>query len=396
MKKTLVVAGLFTLLFEVHAQIDFQKGYFVNNSNERTECLIKNVDWATNPSRFKYKLNDISEVLDGDISTIKEFSVADLRYVRATVDIDQSPRDVKKMDNNRFPVWKNETVFLKELVHGKGMLYHYQSGEIERFFFAVDENPIKQLVFKEYIASTNQGSYTTYRGVQLVRVNGTYMSQLDKEVSCGPKPKKPRQLKFTKTNLINHFINFNICNGESPTVSDKHHGKTTVHLKITPGVDQGQLELRGNGFGGINTFDSKLNGRIGAEIEIVLPANRNKWAIIFEPTFQAYSVSEKNVSYKSLEVPIGLRHYFYLNTSSRIHLNAGAVVDQPFQYTVKISKQTVKSTTPRLNGFVGIGYDYKRFSIEARYYTKRTGLADDVSYFMDYRKSSVIFGYRIF
>jgi hypothetical protein len=396
MKKTLLVTALFALLLEARAQIDFQKGYFVNNSNERTDCLIKNVEWATNPSKFKYKLNENTEVLDGDIGAIKEFGVADLHYVRATVDIDQSPRDVKRMDNNRFPVWKNETIFLKELVRGKGTLYHYQSGEIERFFFAVDGNPIKQLVYKEYIAQTNQGSYTTYRGVQQVRVNGTYMSQLDKEVSCGPKSTKPRQLKFTKNNLINHFLNFNICNGETPTLADKHHGKTTVHLKTTPGVDQGQLELRGNGFGGLNTFDTKLSARIGAEFEIVLPANRNKWAVMLEPTFQSYNLSEKNVSYKSLEVPIGIRHYFYLNASSKVHLNAGAVLDQPFQYKIKISTRNVESTTPRLNGFAGLGFDYKRFSLEARYYTKRTGLADDVSYFMDYRKSSVIFGYRIF
>ena len=397
MRKTLLaVLALMATSFCASAQIEYQQGYFIDNNDQKTECLIKNVDWAVNPTKFKYKLNDAGEISETDINAVKEFSVANLRYLRAIVDIDQSPRDLKKLDNNRFPVWKTETVFLKALVQGKAILYHYQTREFERFFFSVDGNPVKQLIYKEYLTLSNQGSYTTYKGLQQVQINGSYMNQLEKEVSCGEKSKKPRTLKFNKTNLTAYFINYNVCNGEAPIVSDKNYRKTTVHLKITPGIDYSYLDLRENGgYNRKNAYDKKLNGRLGFEIEIVLPTNRNKWAVMVEPTYQSYIISDREVSYKSLELPIGLRHYLFLTTNTRVHINAGLVVDQPIQNSVKVSTLLVKSTTPKLNGFLGIGFDYKRFSVEGRYYSKRTGLTNDVSYFMDYRKSSVIFGYRI-
>ena len=43
------------------AQISFEKGYFINNANQKTNCLIKNQDWKDNPTEFEYKLDENSE-----------------------------------------------------------------------------------------------------------------------------------------------------------------------------------------------------------------------------------------------------------------------------------------------------------------------------------------------
>ena len=40
------------------AQISFEKGYYIDNSNQKVDCLIKNVDWKNNPTSFEYKLSD--------------------------------------------------------------------------------------------------------------------------------------------------------------------------------------------------------------------------------------------------------------------------------------------------------------------------------------------------
>lgn len=57
------------------SQITFDKGYFINNANEKMDCLIKNMDWNDTPKFFKYKLDESSELLTGDVSNVKEFRV---------------------------------------------------------------------------------------------------------------------------------------------------------------------------------------------------------------------------------------------------------------------------------------------------------------------------------
>ena len=69
--------SLFLLLMVVcsYGQIRFEKGYFITNENQRTECLIKNVDWKNNPHEFLYKLKDRKETQKGTIQSVKEFGI---------------------------------------------------------------------------------------------------------------------------------------------------------------------------------------------------------------------------------------------------------------------------------------------------------------------------------
>lgn len=63
--------------FECFSQIEFEKGYFISNSGERNEVLIKNVDWKNNPEIFSYKQSRDSEILSNTIEEAKEFKVND-------------------------------------------------------------------------------------------------------------------------------------------------------------------------------------------------------------------------------------------------------------------------------------------------------------------------------
>ena len=56
MKKLPLLFLLFASLF-TYSQIRFEKGYFITNTGEHYEVLIKNVDWKNNPSAIDYKLN---------------------------------------------------------------------------------------------------------------------------------------------------------------------------------------------------------------------------------------------------------------------------------------------------------------------------------------------------
>ena len=68
----------------------YEKGYFVNNDNERIECLMKKKDWKINPTEFSYKLDESAAPLEGDVNSVKEFGMANsCKFINADVKIDR-------------------------------------------------------------------------------------------------------------------------------------------------------------------------------------------------------------------------------------------------------------------------------------------------------------------
>lgn len=41
------------LTINCYSQISYEKGYYIDNSGQKTECLIKNNDWLRDPTDFK-------------------------------------------------------------------------------------------------------------------------------------------------------------------------------------------------------------------------------------------------------------------------------------------------------------------------------------------------------
>jgi hypothetical protein len=129
-----------------YSQISFEKGYFINNSGHKINCLIKNMDWGFNPTQFNYKLSANDELKTATTKLAKEFSVNNniLKYIRSTVNIDRSTEDTDNISRNKNPIFKKEELFLKVLVEGKANLYFYENGDIQRFFYNVDNSDIEQ------------------------------------------------------------------------------------------------------------------------------------------------------------------------------------------------------------------------------------------------------------
>jgi hypothetical protein len=143
MKNILKIALVFISL-NAAAQTDYLKGYFIDNNNQKTDCLIKNIDWKNNPIEFDYKLNENDSSILKTIEEVKEFVINDnSKYLRATVDIDTSSDNIQNYTTEKDPVFINKTIFLKVLVEGSNNLYVYNNGDIPmRFFYSNKTNPI--------------------------------------------------------------------------------------------------------------------------------------------------------------------------------------------------------------------------------------------------------------
>jgi hypothetical protein len=156
MKKLIIIVTTF-LTFNIYAQITFEKCYFISNSNEKVNCLIKNNDWKLNPSEIKYKLSENSEAKTAYLKGVKEFGFfGDAKYVRRNIKIDRSSSNINNLSKQRNPVFKEEQIFLKLLIEGEASLYIYEDIGLKRYFYNINSSNIEQLVFKSYVTDKNQ------------------------------------------------------------------------------------------------------------------------------------------------------------------------------------------------------------------------------------------------
>lgn len=383
------------------SQVAFEKGYIIDNKNNRSEVLIKNGDWINNPSELIYKNNESSVENIGNISNIKEFGVTNYKkLVRYKGNIDYSPSDIAKLSSSKDPEYQYKEVFLYVLASGKIDLYSYRDKDVTRYFYSTADGNIVPLEYRKYYSGNNE---------QLMTTNSKYRTQLEKLMLDNSEVvKKIKSTNYTSQDLTKLF---NLYNNVIPT--EKNKGK--LNLRIRPGTTFSNFKIEDANFPIFSKLDysQKIGFRAGVELEWILPFNKNKWGVIFEPSFMSYKSDASydsytsNVKYSTLDFALGLRHYFFLNTDSKLFANGQVVLNKTFTENSEIdfvySYGASYSTTNKLNvstkgaSFaIGIGYNYKKISVEARYNTNRNITEEYSNWNSKFGYSSLVFGYNVF
>lgn len=407
MRKQLLVLALVTIsIFESFAQIIFENGYFIDEANNKIECLIKNIDWKDNPKAFDYKLFQNDTVYKASIQTVKEFGINNVsKFIRARTEIDRSSDQADKLSSERNPNFREELLFLKVLIEGEASLFVYIDANLTRFFYRINDSEINQLVYKRFQIDGK------------IFENSYFKQQLFLQLTCDEIGLNDiKHLKYSKRDLEKLFKKYNECIGSEYFNHDPKGRKDFFNITIRPGINYSSLKIR-NPLTRLDEIDlgGDVGIRFGIEAEYILPFNKNKWGILIEPTYQYYKAEHSmetnsfsggilvtKVDYKSIELPVSVRHYFYLNDQSTLFANISYVFDISYNSSIKffrndnsmISELEVLS---RRNLALGIGYKYKtRYSIEMRYNTNREILSDYLSWSSNYNSLNVMFGISIF
>lgn len=408
MKKYILFTALLTTLSIIsYSQIVFETGYFVNESNHKINCLIKNIDWKSNPSEFEYKLSPDKSIQTAGTQTIKEFGIIGVcKYIRAKVKIDRSGDKLNNMSSERNPVFQEEWLFLNVLIEGKASLFIYKDGNLTRFFYSTNDSAISQLVYKRYLTDKSN-----------IAQNNLFRQQLFIDLKCqGITLKDVEHVKYYKKDLGKFFVNYNECTNSDFFNYVPIQRKDLFNLSIRPGLNFSNLSITNSISDSKNTeFGSELSFRFGIEAEFILPFNKNKWSIILEPTYQ-YFKSEKTtevsnvqngilvakINYRSIELPVGVRHYFFFNDKSKLFLNVSYIFDFSINSNIEFTRsdgslfKTLNIVTRR-NIALGVGYKYKdKYGLEIRYQTGREILGEYMYWNSTYRTLSIIFGYSLF
>ena len=402
MRKIFLCALITIFSFKSYSQIKYEPGYYVDNSGNIINCLIKDEGRKNNPKNFTYKLSAESKPQKGKIEDISEFSVINkFKFKRYSVDIDRSSEELNNMSYDKAPEFKNEQLFLKTLFEGKANLYFYEDGNSPRYFYSVDNSNPKQLIFKSYLIETNR-----------VGKNYEFRNQLRDSLQCQSAPLTGiEKIEYNKHDLIEFFTNYSQChNSKTITYHLKEKPRKSFSLVFRPGVNVSNLSISNaytysisNVSTGKINYSTKASLRLGVQGEFILPYNKGKWAITLEPTFQYYKGETTfegkpiTAEYKSIQFPIGVTHFFFLNDNSKLFLNASLLLDIPFDSKIYFEStrdplKIAATKTPALS----LGYKYlKKYSLEARYEFGRSVL-DVGAWESDYKTFAVILGYTLF
>lgn len=407
MKKQLLTLLTIILSFNCYSQISYEKGYFIDNNNQKTNCLIKNIDWKNNPIEFKYKLTENSETKKATIKSIKEYGIDNIsKYIRSTVSIDKSSEHINDLSKDKNPIFKEEELFLKVLVDGKATLYQYTDNNINKYFYSKENSKIEQLIFKSYETTEHK-----------IGKNNRFRQQLWIDLKCPNfKKSKIKNVKYQKNDLKSFFIAYNNCyNNELINFKPKQK-REFFNLTIRPRLNSSNLTLQNSYSNTRDTdFDNKTGFGFGLEAEFILPFNKNKWAFAIEPTYQSFKSQKStnvnsisggilivNVDYQSIEIPLTLRHYFFLNNNSKIFINASFITDFNSKSTIEFTRNDGSHLSSidigtKDNRAIGIGYKQNdKYSLEVRYQTSREIIKENSPWTSDYKTLSIIFGYSLF
>lgn len=417
MKKPLLITILFLFIFTFsYAQISFEKGYYILNDGNRVECFIKNIDWKNNPVDFKYK----TQLSDNDFKTetianVQEFGIDnETTFKKFKIKIDRTSDEPNKLLADRNPVFKEEVIFLKVLIKGDATLYSYTDQNLNRYFYETKTIPVEQLVYTKYYQIDSNGSPT------ILAENNEYKQQLFQNVKAeNTTEKEIIKLNYNKSDLTKYFIKYNNI---KPNLAKEERkiNKGIFLVKITPSASIASLSTENDYFLRDNVqLDNKINFKFGVEAEYILPYNKNKWSIFINPAYQTYqddktynvpsgfiinpeTPNNAKVKYTSIQIPIGIRHYMFLNQSSKIFINVAYAFDAGSKTNITYTDVTNKTTREYESGSgsnfaFGLGYNFKnKFSFEARLNTKKELMRDYLTYSAKYSSIDFVLGYTIF
>ncbi|EDP94995.1 outer membrane beta-barrel protein [Kordia algicida OT-1] len=152
---------------------------------------------------------------------------------------------------------------------------------------------------------------------------------------------------------------------------------------------------------------SEWSATFGAELEYVFPFNRNKWSMFIAPNYSSYegegSFQDLNVErkfileYSAIQIPVGFRHYFFINDTSKIFLSGEILVDIPLTTETR-GNFTIpeEDFRPSAGAAFGIGYSYEKYSIEARFIPNRELVERSTEASVKLSQFGITLGYTIF
>jgi hypothetical protein len=266
------------------AQDNFLPGYIVQLNGDTLRGDIHFGDWYKNPKEIRFKQVGDNAVQSLKPGQIKSFSVSDLVFKSAIVEIEISPIRLQELDHDPTFKFRTDTVFLKMLVAGeKGLAIFIESmGKTQLYF--LDESGYQLLLFKEYLKSVD--------GLNKKAENNKYKGQLILYLSdCQSITDIVKDAQYTENSIARVFQHYTECTGEELHV-DKPETKAQTNWSLFAGISNTSLGMDGAIHPEITSmkFDESANITFGIGLNVRFKGNQGKWSLQNELMTSFYSL----------------------------------------------------------------------------------------------------------
>lgn len=297
----------------IDAQTVFERGYIINNTGAKVDCLIKNIDWNDNPETFKYKVGEDSKVLRGTLKNIEEFGTNNFCFRRFNALVDTSAvSNLNNYSKKRNPEFESRTVFLKYLIKAETSLLKYSKESILCFYYLTDDVPI-QLVHKKYTSEKRK-----------ILENNQFKQQLLLAFpNANHTTDELEKMKYSSKDLIKFFSKINNPEALINFKVAKKRDLFDMFIRLGSGVRSFKSNsFMASSFRNIN-YNTTFNLQVGLQFEFYLPFYNNSYSIIVEPRYQKFNTQgistansflngSSDVNFKSIDVALGVKYQKYL------------------------------------------------------------------------------------
>ena len=390
-----VLLGLFGA--QLYAQVQYQSGFIIDRDNQRIACEILDKGWRSTPSEIEYRLNTEASSKTATVTDLNGFGIDNCcRYIRYFGEVDASSDDLGELSRYPGPDWVTDSIFLEVLLEGKASLYLHRSGNTEKFFLQLDDEPIQPLLRKRFRNAQN-----------LIGTNNHFRSQLKRLLICeGLNVNRLSSLNYEERPLTNYLRAYNSCQGVPSSGFSKERTPFRFELSLRPGLAFNSTSIfnvldnrRDADYGSYNSY------RIGLEAAFTLPFGKEKWAIIVEPSYQSISETttttfapqqEAALEYQSVSIPLGVRYYSFLGDQASLFADVGFAVN--LNLTNEVNYPLFQSTLAlkdQGSPFAGVGGRYGNFGLEVRYIPFIDLTSEYTFWRTEFQRIELIVGYTL-
>ncbi|MDA9773939.1 porin family protein [Saprospiraceae bacterium] len=387
MKQFLSIAFIFLFSYQVYGQEKFETGYYIDNSGNKIEGFVENLDWRNNPEKITFKKNSNSSSQVIEIDQMRAFGITDIcKFSRQQVAMDISSIKMDKLSTDRAPNLEEMTVMLRILIDGELTLYQHSTNTWKQFFLEKDD-VILPLIYKKY---------RNYK--KEIFENKGFHGQLWESFRCPSlTTEKLQELKYTKTSLTKFVKSYYVCNNMVIQFEPRKKKRNEFHLYAKLGARYADVFFRTTNSGRTTLFPEEINPRVGFDFEYMLPFRNGHWSLIAEPAYQFYKAetATDTINYQSIEMPIGFRYYYFFNQKSKVYVQPAMQLEYAITRDLKVNNRDFDLGSG-FNVNLNIGYMYGPLTIEAKLGLQRQLLVNYLSTTAFYNHFTLTAGYRIF
>ncbi len=416
--ETVVVFVLFSIFFfqAAHAQENFVRGYIIEDGDTISGSLDYR-DWDRNPQSVvfqklgakaeRYGLNDIEGfgLWEGE------------RYIRATADVDVSPRNLSILEHDEVLRVERKNFFAQVIFQGEKSLYSYKSPDGQENYYLGDSKGLQLLNYKKFMRKMPSGKSFLVEKRDFVHQLRDYLHPCE-ELHDGI-----RRAAYRLASLSKLFEQYYGRCSQQPYEYRRKQAKIVFGIGLQAGLSLTRPSFTSSQFDYLTnpTFSVSLDPAFAVFFDFTLRRAQGKWSIRNELLYNRYTC-EGEYQLKNLGLDqeidsqvkasyLKLNHLFRYNyPMGKYWTFVGLGISNGFALEVESSKETrtsgsISSTTSSIEAveavrryeqaiLLDLGIRREKYQCTVRY-ERGNGFSNFINLSSRTDRLYILLGYRI-